>query len=430
VPFERGATEALKAAIEEVLKTQFWEDAMAAERKTMRHNYEVAVKQAHTAAMAECARFVASLHPDTGAGGGSCGTSSGASTTEEAYKLKNALAELRSDSRPTLDAEGDVPFERGAAEALKAAIEDATALQAYATNRLEHMSLVVAPMSMAGTEYPVLMRPAVDLVSAMASQIWKQHGTPHNNLRFVLQEGGVLMNSSDLIFDYDLSSGISMVVLSDPVSEQLLRLTFDDPSDFALDSVSGLSGTWLYNRQSVKEVESFEKDGFQGVRIRSGCRLQLAQPVNLSGRWTLSVWTHTSSIWTDLYRCLVDGPSSCSRALLALKNEKIGYYCQEGHQVQKANFLRFTEREFDGWHHLAAVGAEGQITYYVRGQQVGSKDCTDVMLSGPICFVGNSADQGEFGLELAFDVMSDLRIYGTAAPPELIRILAEERAAP
>jgi len=26
--------------------------------------------------------------------------------------------------------------------------------------------------------------------------------------------------------------------------------------------------------------------------------------------------------------------------------------------------------------------------------------------------------------------MSDLRIYGTAAPPELIRILAEERAAP
>eukprot|EP00415_Alexandrium_ostenfeldii_P004613 UN4613 len=75
----------------------------------------------------------------------------------------------------------------------------------------------------------------------------------------------------------------------------------------------------------------------------------------------------------------------------------------------------------EGWHHFAAVGADGSTSYYMDGEFLG---CLAVQARGTVGAVGNRAD-GE--VPEAFGVLSDLRIFGVAACQEQVQELASQQ---
>mmetsp|Transcript_13044 Transcript_13044/g.46394 ORF Transcript_13044/g.46394 Transcript_13044/m.46394 type:complete len:447 (-) Transcript_13044:239-1579(-) len=407
-----------RCTLKSALRKEF-EARLRAERQELRSKYEAAVKEARAGAMADCAEAVARLRPaaeDRGEG-------ESRGVAEEACRLRNEVAALRNAKRPRLDTGDSLPFDNITYEALKEISEDAKALQEYAAECTKRLTMTLVPMTMGGAEYPVEVKPGIETVNDLVMKIWKQHNTPHSNLR-ILAPGPVIMNPPDVLMNYDLSSGLTLVVLNDPVDSQLLRLRFDDPENMALDSHSGLAGEWL----NPTSMESVELDGRQAVVTSGHCTLRLAQPVQLDGQFTLSLWTFAPNFnERNSYRVSVDGPTPESRILLCFCNKKIGYYCRNHDDHQSPQQLLPTEA-FDaselapGWHHLAAVGGDGRITYYVDGRDVGFKTCGPMLLNGTIDFVGNTAI-GTLRDE-AFSVMSDLRIFGAAASAEQIRHLA------
>eukprot|EP00930_Biecheleria_cincta_P064897 TRINITY_DN5058_c0_g1_i1.p1 TRINITY_DN5058_c0_g1~~TRINITY_DN5058_c0_g1_i1.p1 ORF type:complete len:413 (+),score=64.82 TRINITY_DN5058_c0_g1_i1:55-1239(+) len=379
------------------------------------------------------------------------------SMAEAACQLKNSISGLKDSYRPLLLSRADYPFEGITAEALQSIIRDAKDIQQYAQQCLEELTMTLAPRSLDGTCHPVQIRPAVDSVAELQSRVWKEHNTKHCNMKFTVEQGMVVMERQDLLLNYDLSSPVLMVVMNDPVGEQLIRMPFDNPSDFGYDMVSGTSAEFV-NRLNDADATAVSSDGRSGLKLLNRCVLQLPVPVTLEGAWTVSVWTLAPDVNERRgYRVLLDGAVLETMILLTLNGDSIGNYFSRHNSFQRANRLPEDDDDYsdddddddddasddaredyqppgrtrpkpfklgdlaDGWHHMAAVGAEGRVSYYVDGLWVGSTPCP--VMSGDVCYVGNSAMGRN---SESFGVMSDFRIFASAASAQQVMALASE----
>merc|ERR1712154_214261 len=110
------------------------------------------------------------------------------------------------------------------------------------------------------------------------------------------------------------------------------------------------------------------------------------------------------------YRNLLDDTGD-NGIVIAIVGRQIGDY-------NLHSFVRYDPGTLPaGWHHIAAVGQAGSVSYYVDGEPVGQPPGQS---TGRISTVGN---RGDGHCAEAWGVMSDLRIFGAAASVDQIKAL-------
>ena len=140
------------------------------------------------------------------------------------------------------------------------------------------------------------------------------------------------------------------------------------------------------------------------------------QGIPMNGNWTISSWFVYPKT-TDLsYNFIISSrlitlAEKCRDVHVTIVNDELGTIGCDlfTKKFYGSGFLMSTLSE--GWHHLAAVGDEGNTTFYIDGQQVGQSAYHS---NTHIPFLG--------GNQLSLD---DLRIYNRALSLNEIHILSE-----
>lgn len=367
--------------------------------------------------------------------------------SSEAARLREALQELRQASRPSLDGPGTLAFDPTLVRELRGVLEECQGLQRDAERGIERQSLQVEVNSLAGNTVSVGVNPEIDSVATLKARVAEQMGLRPFELKLfpngipeaqaealrvyeaaqaalrearkkfveaqrVFDEAAknvsldMQMANADMLSKYDLAAGITMVVADTAIENELLRLTFDNPEDLAFESMSSKSGTWISPNHKV----AVDVLGRRGIDFQGHCVLRVAEPIELQEAWTISVWT-LAPIDTDKpYRNLLDDTGD-NRIVVTITGRKIGDY-------NKGAFVDYDPGTLPaGWHHIAAVGAEGSVSYYVDGALVGRHTG---QTQGRISTVGN---RGDGQCPESWGVMSDLRIFGSAASAEQVEAL-------
>lgn len=259
----------------------------------------------------------------------------------------------------------------------------------------------------------VELRPEADTVRSLKDSIAAQVGIPCHRQRLVPVGSTAVIDGKGLLQEScDLEAGVQLVVIDvEELRDERVRLPFDDPHRPGLDTVSGWSGDFLHEEQ----MRGVTVQGRAGIDFNGHCTLRLPRPVELPDSWTVSFWTLAPIAGNGTWRNLLDGvrPDSC--IAICFQKGRLGDYAA---QRWLDNFHVSTLAE--GWHHFAAVGAEGSTTYYLDGELLG---CLEVQTRGTVGAVGNRADGA---VPEAFGVISDLRIFGTAASHLQVQELAAQ----
>eukprot|EP00928_Gymnodinium_smaydae_P069831 TRINITY_DN5360_c0_g1_i1.p1 TRINITY_DN5360_c0_g1~~TRINITY_DN5360_c0_g1_i1.p1 ORF type:complete len:561 (+),score=48.95 TRINITY_DN5360_c0_g1_i1:67-1683(+) len=417
-----------------------FEKQLRVQRNALRHQYNTSLRGIQKKCMQRCADIALEFQVASSNEGCGCGV------VHEVLNLQNSLSDILDRKRESLDGDRNILFDSITSDSLQAILQDSKKLQQYAENCMSRLTVSLDLAALDGTSFPVEVRPAVQTVASVLKQVRELYGL---RARALVQENGMIsMRNPDLMVNYDLTSNIQLVLESEPVDSPLVRIPFDNPAEPGYDTVSGLVGEVLDSEHNG--LEPWNVDGREGVNFKGRTTLKLPSPVKLDDAWTVSVWTHAPydpSKKQHGYKVLLDGERTESMILLTLYNKKIGYYARGGsrycdlqddsssssssrsdsedEEASENSRKRKSEakRSVDltcGWHHLAAVGENKTVTYYVDGCVVGTVPCK--MMSGSVVYVGNTAR----GMNNeAFGVVSDFRLFGSAATAEQIQVLAE-----
>jgi len=365
------------------------------------------------------------------------------SLREEAADLLAALQTLRGAERLCLDGCGRLPFDGDALKSLRAVIQECDSLQRYAETGIERMPKTVCAevTSMAGESYTVEVMPGTESVLDLKKKLADRYGQNAYALelypegaaevslraqeayqkveaaysRALMERNRALedlkkveahrMQNAVLLYNYNVYAPLTMVVSSREIQDELLRLTFDNPDDLGFDCVSSMSGRFTLPSEKVPVAV----DGRAGCDIRGHCVLWLGTPISLGDEWTISVWT-LAPITPKGYRNLLDDTGD-NNIVVCITQGRIGDY-------NNNSYINFDPATLEaGWHHIAAVGCNGSVTYYIDG------DCTghhETQAHGRISTIGN---RGDGHCSESWGVMSDLRIFGSAAKEEQIQFL-------
>lgn len=445
---EAEAAKTAKKAVREAAELKAKQDAE--KQLTMEKEVEAAK------AAKEAEREAAELKPKQKKEASNEPSNSNGSFSSEAVQLREALQALRQVVRPGLDSADPVPFDPTVVNELRSILAECQSLQRYTEEGIGRISQEVQVKTLSGEVFSVTVNPETDTVLTLKQKVAELRGV--NAYETKLIPGGLEAkqaealkahdadrqayedakdayqkareifekareqydNSSRSLADamagdmkndvplssYDLTSEINLVVTSVEIGNQLLRLKFDNTEDLSFDSVSQKSGSWLYPEQKV----AIENDGRCGIDFQGHSVLKIGEPIVLPEAWTISVWT-LAPIDPKGYRNLVDDTGD-NRIVIAITNRQIGDY----------NLNRYAQYDPGvlpaGWHHIAAVGANGSVSYYVDGELVGSHTGQS---QGRISSVGN---RGDGMCSESWGIMSDLRIFGCAASKTEIEALA------
>lgn len=330
-----------------------------------------------------------------------------AAAKEEAQRLKEQLAGLRTALRPALEGLALLPFDTALAGLLREAAEDLRRC-------LERLALPVEVRTLDGKGCTVeYVRPAVDTAYGLKQKVEEQLGICSYQQQLVPVRGTALLQNKDLLIDHDLTGGVSLVRLPVVVPNEVLRLTFADPENLAVDEITREAGKFSDPKLAVP----VDRYGCRGARISHSCALRFPQPVVLGEEWTVAVWICGTPRGKQSSRGLHD-----ERITLAIREGQwIGADNGErsGHNPMHSRFLCF-DFEFlpRGWHHLVAVGAGRATDYFLDGAPIGRVAWQS---RGPVHAVGNAPGTQ---CAKAFWEMSDFRIFASAATPEQVRSLA------
>jgi len=261
----------------------------------------------------------------------------------------------------------------------------------------------------------VEVQPGVDTPKSLKAKIAAEVGVPCHRQRLVpVGSTAVIDGPGPLQESFDVAAGVQLVVIDVELPKERLRLAFDNLQYPGAEAVSGQCGEFLHDR----EMRAVVVQGRRGVEFGGHCVLRLPAPVELGAEWTISFWTLAPADSDQTWRNLLDGtvPDTC--IAVCFQQGRLGdYHGQQWLQGFSAETLSA------GWHHFAAVGANGCTDYYLDGELLGR---LSVQARGTVGAVGNRADGA---VAEAFGVLSDLRIFGTAACLEQVQELAAQEPA-
>jgi hypothetical protein len=175
-------------------------------------------------------------------------------------------------------------------------------------------------------------------------------------------------------------------------------------------------GTLLDDPQVTFEPGKYQ----QAIVFQESAVINLMNPnypgIPMNGNWTIASWfvySGTTRFWYNFIISprLITLGEKCRDVHVTVVNDELGTTgCNLfTKKFYGSGFLMSTLSE--GWHHLAAVGNEGNTTFYIDGQQVGQSAYHSKIY---IPFLG--------GNQLSLD---DLRIYNRALSLSEIHILSE-----
>jgi len=268
-----------------------------------------------------------------------------------------------------------------------------------------------------GTDAPLCrldVTPEVDTAKSLKASIAGVLGVPSHRQRLVPVGSITVLDGPEPLKECcDVAAGVQLVVIDvEELPNEHLRLPFDDARRLGAEVVSGQLGEFLH----AEQMRAVAVQGRRGIEFSGRCTLRLPVQVELGAQWTISFWTLAPVDSSQTWRNLLDGavPDSC--IAVCLQEGRIGDYAAqrwlEGFHVSTLP---------EGWHHFAAVGAEGSTTYYLDGSVLGQ---LAVQTRGTVGAVGN---RGDGRVPEAFGVVSDLRIFGAAARLEQVQELAVQQ---
>ncbi|MHA2064889.1 MAG: LamG domain-containing protein, partial [Candidatus Thorarchaeota archaeon] len=125
--------------------------------------------------------------------------------------------------------------------------------------------------------------------------------------------------------------------------------------------------------------------GSRSWNLTSGIsKIQPASSVAIPGDWTISYWFYGLAPNTS-WRTGARGDSSTHHIIVETGGDRLGIY-EGGFQAVTPTF-NMPSASYTGWHHIAAVGADGDTTFYVDGEFVGR--VLGYQSTDPINTIGN-----------------------------------------
>jgi len=271
--------------------------------------------------------------------------------------------------------------------------------------------------SAGGDEAPLCrleVKPEVDTAKSLKASITAALGVPHHRQRLVPVGSVVVIDGpGPLQESCDVAAGVQLVVVDvQELPDERLRLPFNNPRCLGVETVSGQTGEFYHEAQ----MRAVAVQGRRGIEFSGRCTLRLPTPVELGAQWTVSFWTLAPFNGDRTWRNLVDGDQPDTCIPVCFQQGSLGDYTAQrwldGFHVSALS---------EGWHHFAAVGADGSTSYFLDGEFLGQ---LAVQTRGLVGAVGNRGD-GE--VPEAFGVVSDLRIFGAAATVEQVQELASQQ---
>lgn len=386
------------------------------QRDELRRSYDRAVRHAQENATAQLSELIKELRLPAGKAVGavrsSVATASVCTAAEETVILKSMIAEVRENKHSFFASEETMPYSHTTWAALQGTIDESQALIQCSTQCMGRLIKHIDVNTISGREYHVDVFPAVDRVSDLFGRLREQEEDIAGHDLNLCLNTGIKLRRGDRLKDYDLDAGLVMSLDDMTISDLRARVKFDG-EDLRTESVSGQEGFFTHHEY----FERVDVDGRVGVRFSDRCCYRLPAPVEVGPRWTIAAWTLMPINFDQGYRVLLDGARQGSLILVAFQRSEVCFLNRPVRRVECVEGFSLATLD-DGWHHIAAVGNDGEVTYYIDGEQIGQLQCP---LQGSVAVVGNCSGGPQ---RRAFGVVSDFRIYGTNASPEQVLSLA------
>lgn len=302
-------------------------------------------------------------------------------------------------------------FDAAVATTLQEVIKGTTQLAEKAKEVLQQFKLRLAYSGIGGEESHVEVFPAAKTVEALKADLALQHGHVTRHAKLFPRGGTVEMRDPDLLSDYDLSGGISVVLCDGVAADPLLHFPFDEPEALARDAVSGRDGSLqsqerhLEPKEIVEDIGPVETPVRRGIMFRMYSKLRLDPPLQLEHEWTVSCWIlspHAPAEGIGRTRRIIAAGDG-GTAFIALTPDGRFQSQEPGRgqpAVQDFNFNNLA----DGWHFVVVIGAAGTTRFFVDGNYVGR---VDIQYKGRFVCIGNHQT-----LCMApFGVLADLRVF-------------------